>query len=376
MRWSFIGGRKEHQRVGGRALGQTTPTGIVRGEGAGNGWAARVHVALGRNPALDRGSVVRRGPALGTLVLAVAFVAAGCGLNPGTGATPGSSERLQVVATTTVLADFVAQIGGDRVSVAALVPKGGEVHTFDPTPSDARRLAEADLVVANGLGLDDWLTGLAADAGATAPIVKLGENLPGAEYLEGDEHDGDEHDGEVDDHGASEAVNPHLWLDVANARRYAARIAEELERLDPSGAAAYRAAASAYDARLADLDAWIRTRIEAVPTDDRRVVSSHEAFPYYARAYGLEIVDVIVPSPGQEPSAAQIARLIEAIRASGVRAILAEAQFNPALAERIAAETGVPVVTNLYSDSVGDPPADTYEGLMRWNTERIVEALG
>lgn len=353
MRWSFIAGRNEHRRVGAGPLGQATPTGVVRDEAEGNGWPARAHFAL------DRSSLVGRSPALGTLILAVAFVAAACGVNPGTGVTPGSSGRLQVVATTTVLADFVAQIGGDRVSVAALVPKGGEVHTFDPTPSDARRLAEADLVVANGLGLDDWLTGLAADAGATAPVVKLGENLPGVTYLM---------DGQT--------PNPHLWLDVANARRYAARIAEELQRLDPSGAAAYRAAASAYDARLADLDAWIRSRIEAVPTDRRRVVSSHEAFPYYARAYGLQIVDVIVPSPGQEPSAAQIARLIEAIRASGVRAILAEAQFNPALAERIAAETGVTVVTNLYSDSVGDPPADTYEGLMRWDTERIVEAVG
>jgi ABC-type Zn uptake system ZnuABC Zn-binding protein ZnuA len=294
------------------------------------------------------------------LLLAVALVFAGCNPTSGPSDAPGSAGGLRVVATTTVLADLVAQVGGGRVTVSALVPKGGEVHTFDPTPSDARRLAEADLVVANGLGLDDWLAGLAADAGTRAPIVRLGEGLPGASYLA--EPDG--------------GVNPHLWLDVANARRYAARIGTELARLDPAGAAAYAAAAAAYDARLADLDAWIRSQIAALPAANRRVVSSHEAFPYYAAAYGLEIVDVIVPSPGQEPSAGQIARLIEAIRSSGVRAIFAEAQFNPALAERIAAETGVRVVTNLYSDSLGDPPADTYEGLMRWDTERIVEALG
>ncbi len=355
MRWSFNAtrGRSRSERAG-----------------AGEGFTRTDEDRANRGPA--RASFgIQSGFLLGSVALAVALVAAGCGASPGTGDAPGSSGRLQVVATTTVLADFVAQIGGDRVSVAALVPKGGEVHTFDPTPSDARRLAEADLIVANGLGLDDWLTGLAADAGATAPIIKLGENLPGVTYLAADGHAGE--DGRAETAGVP---NPHLWLDVANARLYAARIAEELERLDPSGAAAYRAAASAYDARLAELDAWIRARIGALPASHRRVVSSHEAFPYYARAYGLEIVDVIVPSPGQEPSAAQIARLIEAVRAAGVRAILAEAQFNPALAERIAAETGVPVVTNLYSDSVGDPPADTYEGLMRWNTERIVAALG
>jgi len=153
------------------------------------------------------------------------------------------------------------------------------------------------------------------------------------------------------------------------------RIVAELRRVDPAGADAYAAAGSAYDARLASLDADIRAAFAAIPPVSRRVVSYHEAFPYYAAAYGLEIVDVIVPSPGQDPSAAQVARLIEAIRSSGVRAILAEAQFNPALAERISTETGVPVVRNLHSDSLGDPPADTYEGLMRWNTAQIVAAL-
>lgn len=292
------------------------------------------------------------------LVLTALGIAA-CAAGTAPSGTASSPASFEVVATTTVLADLVAQVGGGRVAVTALVPKGGEVHTFDPTPSDARRLVGAQLIVANGLGLDDWLTRLAADAGSQAPIVRVAENLPGATYL-------------TDPDGT---VNPHLWLDVENARRYAARIAAELGRVDPAGAATYTAAAARYDVRLADLDTWIRSQVGAIPAPNRRVVSSHEAFPYYAAAYGIDVVDVIVPAPGQEPSAAQIAHLIEAIRAAGVRAILAEAQFNPALAERIATETGVPVVTNLYSDSVGDPPAETYDGLMRWDTERIVEAL-
>lgn len=316
----------------------------------------------------DPGRTAVRGPlaaarsprraAVAALVLTLLGVAA-CAPDTAPSGTTGSPTRVEVVATTTVLADLVAQVGGGRVAVTALVPRGGEVHTFDPTPSDARRLVGAQLIVANGLGLDDWLTGLAADAGSQAPIVRVAENLPGATYL-------------TDPDGS---VNPHLWLDVGNARRYAARIAAELGQVDPAGAATYTAAAAAYDARLAGLDAWIRSQVAAIPAASRRVVSSHEAFPYYAAAYGIDVVDVIVPAPGQEPSAAQIARLIEEIRAAGVRAILAEAQFNPALAERIAAETGVRIVTSLYSDSLGDPPADTYEGLMRWDTDRIVEAL-
>ncbi len=314
----------------------------------------------------------------GALAAMALLLAVGCG-SGGSASSPSGGSSVAVVTTTTILADFVTQVGGPRVAVTSLVPKGGEVHTFDPTPGDARRLAEADLVVANGLGLDAWLTGLAADAGTKAPIVAVAEDLPGATYLADDHHDEapDDHASEAPgdeghDHGP---VNPHLWLDVGNARRYVARIVAELSRVDPAGADAYAAAGSAYDARLARLDGAIRAELAAVPAQNRRVVSYHEAFPYYAAAYGLEIVDVILPSPGQDPSAAQVARLIEAIRSTGVRAILAEAQFNPALAERIAAETGVALVRNLYSDSLGDPPADTYEGLMRWNTAQIVAAL-
>jgi ABC-type Zn uptake system ZnuABC Zn-binding protein ZnuA len=296
------------------------------------------------------------------LALAVAACSGPGALPPGVTARPTAApDALRVVATTTVLADLVAGVGGPKVDVLSLVPKGGEVHTFDPSPSDVARLTDADLIVANGLGLDGWLTDLAVDAGATAPIVELGENLPGVDYLAGDDPD--------------EPVNPHLWLDVSNARAYAARLAEALAEADPADAAAYESGALAYDAELADLDAWIRDRIATVPMADRAIVSFHEAFPYLARAYGLEIVGVVVDAPGQDPSAGQIAALVDAIRAAGVKAVFGEAQFSDKLVRTIAEETGARVETNLYNDSLGDAPADTYVGMMRWNVERIVGAL-
>jgi zinc/manganese transport system substrate-binding protein/manganese/iron transport system substrate-binding protein len=297
----------------------------------------------------------------------------------GSAATPGSPEpdALHVVTTTTVLADLVIQIGGPKVSVTSLVPKGGEVHTFDPSPSDVVKVKEADLVVLNGLGLDEWLGQVVVDAGSSAPIVELAEDLEGVEYLEGSEHEGEDGEGAGDNEGphAGEVLNPHLWLNVDYARRYTERIAASLAAADPHDAAAYRAGAAGYDARLAGLDEEIRSLLATIPEANRRLVSFHEAFPYFAAAYGLEIVGVIIDSPGQDPSAGEIAELVNAIRASGARAVFTEAQFSPDLARTVADEAGVEVVSDLYNDSLGDPPIDTYEAMMRWNAERTVEAL-
>ncbi len=294
-------------------------------------------------------------------VVAMSILAAACGAETPAGSptpTP-DADAIPVAATTTVLADLVAQVGGTRVRVSSLVPKGGEVHTFDPNPSDIQNVIEAKLIVRNGLGLDDWLESLVHDAGNDAPLVALGENLDGVTYLQGD----------------NGAVNPHLWMNVAYAERYVDRIAEALASVDPAGADGYRERASAYKATLADLDHGIRDRLATIPSADRVVVSFHDAFPYFAAAYGLTIAGNIVAAPGQDPSAGQVAALIESIRSTAVSAIFAEAQFNDALAHTIADETGVAVVTDLYTDTLGDPPADTYVGMMSWNADRVVSAI-
>jgi ABC-type Zn uptake system ZnuABC Zn-binding protein ZnuA len=305
---------------------------------------------------------MRRRPILGlSAVLVAAVGVAACTGSGGVTPPEPGSDAVRVVATTTVLADLVAQVGGEHVSVASIVPKGGEVHTFDPSPSDVVHVGEADLVFLNGLGLDDWVGQVVTDAGSDARIVELGEDLPGVEYLAG----GDD----------GESVNPHLWLDVAYARGYVERIAEALATTDPADAAVYRDGAVAYDARLAELDGEVRDRIGDLPPPNRRIVSFHEAFPYFARAYDLEVVGVIVDAPGQDPSAGEIAALVGEIRSSGARAVFTEAQFSPDLARTVANEAGVDVVSDLYNDSLGDAPADTYVGMMRWNTDRTVEAL-
>jgi manganese/iron transport system substrate-binding protein len=294
--------------------------------------------------------------------LATVILTAACSARGGTssGAT-ADADAIDVVATTSVLADLVRQVGGSDMAASSLVPPGGEVHTFDPTPADIARVADADLIVTNGLGLDDWVADLARDSGTRAPILVLGEDLDGVTYLAGD--------------GPEGTVNPHLWMDVRNASRYAVRIGDELARVDPTHAGAYGAATKAYTQRLTELDAWAREQIAAVPEARRKVVSFHDAFPYFADAYGLEIVGTVIDAPGQDPSAGEVADLIEAIGATGASALFGEAQFNPDLARTIADEAGITVVTDLYTDSLGDPPADSYEGLIRWDVDRVVEAL-
>jgi manganese/iron transport system substrate-binding protein len=296
--------------------------------------------------------------------------------------TPPAAAGLPVVTTTTVLADLVANVGGSDVAVSSLVPPGGDPHTFDPSPGDVARISEARLVFVNGLGLDEWTIELAEDADVPSDrVIELAEDLPGVEYIEGEAHDDaheDEPAGSDDashDQHTGEAVNPHLWLDVSYAAAYVARIAEHLSAADPAHAPGYRDRAAAYRDRLFALDAWAREQLGALSPESRRIVSFHDALPYFARAYGLEVVGVVVEAPGQDPSAGEIADLVDAIRSSGVRAIVSEAQFSPDLAETVAAETGAQVVADLYTDSLGEPPVDTFEGLIRYDVEALVGAL-
>jgi ABC-type Zn uptake system ZnuABC Zn-binding protein ZnuA len=321
----------------------------------------------------------RRGVRGGLLVTGLALaglLVAACGGAGGSAAPSGSADRLQVVTTTTILADLVAQVGGDNVSVTSLVPKGGEVHTFDPTPSDVRRISDADLVVLNGLGLDEWLASLVKDAGTDAPVVELAEDLEGVAYLDGGH--GEERGAgteEASDANADEEVNPHLWLNAAYAAKYAERIAEALAAADPDHAADYEAGLAGYAKVLADLDARAKDRLGAIPEASRTVISFHDAFPYFAEAYGLTIDGTVVDAPGQDPSASDVSALIRTIKDKGIKAIFAEAQFNDDLVRTIADESGAVVVSDLYTDSVGDPPADTYVGMMEWNIEQVASAL-
>jgi ABC-type Zn uptake system ZnuABC Zn-binding protein ZnuA len=293
-----------------------------------------------------------------TAIAAALVLVVGCAPSGARSPAGAGGAAVRVVATTTVLADLVRSVGGDRVVVDSLVPKGGDVHTFDPRPSDIRRVADAQLVVANGLGLDEWLTRLATDAGTAAPVLRLAASVPVDRYIV-----------------EAGLPNPHLWLDPDAAAAYANAIATALGGIDHSDAATFTANATAFAARLNDLKRWGTGLVATLPADRRTLVAFHDALPYFARAFGLQIAGVIVRAPGQDPSASDIAGLVDAIRASGARVVVSEVQFSDKLARTVASETGATIVSDLYDDSLGDPPIDSYDALIRYDLQRLVTGL-
>lgn len=309
----------------------------------------------------------RRGASV-AIVLALllpVLVLASCG----TGRT-GDDDGHQVVATTTIIADMARNVGGDRVSVSSLVPANADPHAYEPTPREVRAVNEADVILEHGMGLDAWISDMVRVSGTTARIAVV---TNGVITIEGEEHaeetEGHSHEGE----------DPHVWFDVANAKVMVENIREALAAADPDGAAVYQSNADRYQAELNDLDRWIREQIATVPESQRKLVTNHDAFGYYVHAYGLTLVGTIIPSldAQAQPSARDTAALIQKIEAEGVKAIFTEAALNPALARRIADDAGVAVVSDLYGDALGPEGsgADTYIGMMRTDTTRIVEAL-
>ena len=316
---------------------------------------------MARAPSAAGRRVARRVPrqlVAGAVLVLVAGMTAACG-GPIGGESQGAT--LSVVTTTTVFADIISNVGGPLVTATSLVPRNGDVHTFEARPGDIRTVAGARLLVMNGLGLDDWLQDTITNASASGtPLIKLGEGLPGVELLPGE---------------SPATQNPHLWMDVKYAELYVDRIAAALVAVDAAHAPAYARQAAAYKVRLEALDALVRSRIAAIPPAGRKLAMFHDAFPYYAREYGLTVVGVAVEAPGQDPSAGYTADLIQAIKAAGVKAIFSERQFPTRLVDQLAAETGATVVANLYDDSLGDPPVTSYEAVISWDTDQLVAAL-
>jgi zinc/manganese transport system substrate-binding protein/manganese/iron transport system substrate-binding protein len=291
-----------------------------------------------------------------TAVVAIATAVAACGGS--TDPHPSGADTLRVVATTTVFADIVRNVSGDRVSVASIIPPGVGPEDYEPKPDDAKQIAGADLIVSNGVGLDDFLDKLlqaSGEEGATRLV--LGDGIPTITV-----------DGEA---------NPHFWLDPSLvATHYVPAIAAALTRLDPAGSATYAANAAAYTTQLQALDNANKAALAQVPPANRKLVTFHDAFPYFAEHYGFDLIGVILPNVGQEPSASELADLVGKVKASGVKAVFAEAQFNPELDQTLAQEAGVSnVVTTLYNDTVGPPPNDTYLKMMAWNVDQIVRSL-
>lgn len=286
------------------------------------------------------------------LVLLVGVSATGCGGGEGmVGST--MSQRPEVLTDTSFLADIVQNVAGDRVVAAGIVPSGADPHAFEPTPRDVQRLGEAPAVVINAAGLMPTLDALLEIAlGSDTLLIEAADGVA-----------------RVDE-------DPHCWLDPLCVVTYSENIAAGLARIDPEGEATYRANAKNYAEALRELDVWISEQVATIPPARRLLVTNHESLGRFANRYGFEIVGTIFPNLTGEgsPSARQLSRLIDSIRSAGAPAVFLETGSNTALAEQVAAETGIEVVTDLYTHSLGEG-ATTYLEMMRWNVNKIVGAL-
>ena len=299
------------------------------------------------------------------------------------------AQPVDVVASFSILGDLVGQVGGERVKVRTLIGPDEDAHAYQARPSDARDVGNAGLVVVNGLGFDDWMVRLAHGGGYEGSVVVASEGIDTLAMDKDARHDHehahhDEEHGEDQEHGerdaakGGKAIDPHAWQDVANVRRYVANIADALARIDPQGADSYRANAERYDGELAALDAEIRAAFDALPAERRTVITSHAAFGYFGRAYGIRFLSPVGVANNAEPTAQGVATLIRQLRSEKVAAVFMENVADARLIERIRSESGAQVGGTLYSDalSAADGPAPSYVRLMRANLDTIRSALG
>ncbi|WP_027543287.1 metal ABC transporter solute-binding protein, Zn/Mn family [Bradyrhizobium sp. WSM2254] len=267
------------------------------------------------------------------------------------------AERLNVVASFSILGDFVRNVGGDRVIVTTLVGVDSDVHVYTPAPSDAKRIADAKFVVVNGLGLEGWLPRLVQSSGSKATVVTASAGIAPLKL--------------------GSAADPHAWQSVPNAKVYVTDIANALAAADPDDAEFFRAQAKAYLEKLETLDREVREAVATIPPERRKVISTHDAFGYFAAEYGIRFIAPLGVSTETEPSARDIAAIIGQIKAARIPAVFLENISDDRLIRRIAAETGAKVGGTLISDGLtGEKgPAPTYIDMVRHNIKALTSAL-
>ena len=295
------------------------------------------------------------------MVVGLSVLGAGCSTNQPAGSADGTPGRiLRVVATTTQVADFTGNVGGDRVQVTSLLKPGIDPHDYEPSPADVEAIAHADLVVENGAGLESWLHDTITSSGFHGPLVDTSQGLRLRQV--------------------GGATEPHIWQNPRNAQVMAANIEHALTAADPADAGVFRANLAAYTKQLQALDAEVQRQIDSLA--NKKLVTNHDAFGYYIDRYGLQFVGSVIPSfdTSAELSGRDIRDLVAKIKATGVKAVFSETSLPPKTAETIAREAGVKVVEGedaLYGDSLGPAGSDgdTYLKMIRHNTRTIVSNL-
>ena len=275
-------------------------------------------------------------------------------------AQPLPEERPLVVATASMFADMAAVIGGDLVEVRSVVPIGGDPHIYDPTPADVRLVAAADLILRNGLTFEGWLNEVIANSGTEGRVVTV---THGIESIESEAY--------------QNSADPHAWMDASNGLVYAQNVRDALVALDPANADIYDFNYGLYRQQIEDLDQEIEREILSIPAEQRVLITSHDAFRYYGRRYGIRVEAALGTSTDADVQTSDVARLTRIIRETGVPAIFVESTINPKLIRQIATDNGVRIGGSLFADSLGDPegPAGTYLNMLRHNTQQIVSAL-
>jgi manganese/iron transport system substrate-binding protein len=295
----------------------------------------------------------------------LAFLVTACA-GAGAALPTGQPQAVKVLAVESFLADIAQNVAGTRVQVETLIPLGADPHEYEPTPQDVARVADSSVLIVNGGGVETWLEKTLQNAGGKRLVIVASQGLksrsPGAGEAAG-----------------SGQVDPHFWLAPNLAVHYVEQIRDGLIQADPAGKDIYQQNAAAYIHKLNDLDTWIQTQVSAIPAERRLLVTNHESLGYYADRYGFRIVGAVIPSISTDasPSARQIADLVQAIRKAAAPAVFLEVGVNQQLGEQVAQETGIKIVTDLYTETLSAPggPAPDYLSMMKHDTQSIIEAL-
>ena len=278
-----------------------------------------------------------------------------------------SGARPRIVVTTSLIGDALSRVAGERIELSVLLPPGADPHSFQITPLDAAAAAGAQLVFINGFGFEASLLETLESVAGSAPLVSISAGIEPRILAAGE-----------GEHGEAGTADPHVWLDPTNVMVWVENARASLTNLDPAGADYYATNAAAYQAELEELDAWIRSEVERIPSENRELVTDHDNLGYFAARYGFRIVGAVVPaySTLAQPSAQEIADLEQTIARYEVPALFVGVAVNPALSERVAQDMGVALIP-LYTDSLSEPegPAANYLEMMRFTTRAIVEAL-